>query len=180
MHMEYSKRLKAEAKGYGLPVQSLVLAYLLVCGFTDNEAYEIAYRENETLSKTQNISIRENIVQNPNFKEIVEKIREKVTGSAGSLPISGSRQSEQLSKDDIATILRRQMDALPDGDKAKTDAAIKYAELYQYKKDDPKDENDYLPHIWLPQACFICQYKEFYEKNYKNEKKEEKEDGKGS
>lgn len=167
---DYSKRLKTEAQGYGIPPQSLVLAYLLVCGFTDNEAYSIAYSSNEVLSKAQNIGIRDSIVQNPNFQDIVEKIRVKLTGTTKPLTGTGGRQAEQLSKDDIATILRRQMDALPDGDKAKTDAAIKYAELYQYKREDPKDENEYLPHIWLPQPCFLCQYKAEVENNRKKMK----------
>ncbi len=161
--MDYSKRLRVEAKNYGIPVQSLVMAYLLVCGFTDVEAYDVAYQDNKSLSRSQNISVRESIVVNPNFQDIVSKLSEKITGATAKGRGTGGRTAEQLSKDDIATILRRQMEALPDGDKAKTDAAIKYAELYQYKKDDPKDDNDYLPHIWLPQPCFICQYKHFYE-----------------
>ena len=175
---EYSKRLKAEAKGMGIPPQSLVMAYLLACGFSDNEAYTIAYSCNEALSKTQNISIREQIVQNPNFQEIVERVRTKITGK-GTAPAKSSDSAQQLSKEDIATILKRQMDALPDGDKAKTDAAIKYAELYQYKKDDPKDDNEYLPHIWLPMPCFLCQYKQDYDERRKAEKTDKKEeDGK--
>ena len=178
---EYSKRLKAEAKGFGIPPQSLVMAYLLACGFTDNEAYTIAYSCNEALSKERNISIRESIVQNPNYKDIVERIRGKITGNT-TRPAASSGGSQQLSKEDIATILKRQMDALPDGDKAKTDAAIKYAELYQYKKDDPKDDNDYLPHIWLPMPCFLCQYKQDYDdrKKAENFKKTEKDDGEDS
>ena len=152
---DYSKRLKTEAQGYGIPPQS-----------------------NEVLSKAQNIGIRDSIVQNPNFQDIVEKIRVKLTGTTKPLTGTGGRQAEQLSKDDIATILRRQMDALPDGDKAKTDAAIKYAELYQYKREDPKDENEYLPHIWLPQPCFLCQYKAEVENNRKkaNDNGEKAED----
>ena len=177
---EYSKRLKSEAKGLGIPVQSLVLAYLLVCGFTEAEAYDIAYSCNDTFSRQQNINIREQIVQNPNFQDIVDRLRTKITGKDKKGRAGLPKKTEQLSKDDIAEILKRQMDALPDGDKAKTDAAIKYAELYQYKKDDPKDDNDYLPHIWLPQACFLCQYKDEYEKNHINESKKAQEDGKDS
>lgn len=177
---DYSKRLKTEAKQLGIPVQSLVLAYLLVCGFTDSEAYDIAYTCNATFSRQQNINIRDNIVQNPNFQDIVDRLRTKITGKDRKGKAGIPKKTEQLSKDDIAEILKRQMDALPDGDKAKTDAAIKYAELYQYKKDDPKDDNDYLPHIWLPQACFLCQYKDEYEKNHINDKKNAKDDGKDS
>lgn len=166
---DYSKRLRSEAKQYGIPAQSLVLAYLLVCGFTESEAYDIAYTCNASFSKAQNINIRDNIVRNPNFQDIVDRLRKKITGDSKTGK-AGPKKTEQLSKDDIAEILKRQMDALPDGDKAKTDAAIKYAELYQYKKDDPKDDNDYLPHIWLPQPCFLCQYKEEYEKNHNKRK----------
>ena len=174
--MDYSKKLKAEAKNYGLPVQSLILGYLLVCGLTEAEAYDIAYSCNAAFSKAQNISIRENIVQSPGFKDAVEKLRMKITGKRSDSSSVTGKKGEQLSKEDIAEILKRQMEALPDGDKAKTDAAIKYAELYQYKKDDPKDDNDYLPHIWLPQPCFLCQYKEDYERRNRKTKEDGKKD----
>ena len=77
----------------------------------------------------------------------------------------------QLSKDDIANILRKQIDALPDGDKAKTDAAIKYAELFAMKKEETKDEREEdIIRAWLPLPCYDCPYKTAYDNAHKEKK----------
>ena len=79
---EYSKRLRAEAASLGIPTQSLVMAYLMACGFTDNEAYEIAYSCNASFSKSKNVTIRQNIIEGTGFPEMVIRIKQKLAGGA--------------------------------------------------------------------------------------------------
>ena len=170
---EYSKRLRAEAASLGIPTQSLVMAYLMACGFTDNEAYEIAYSCNASFSKSKNVTIRQNIIEGTGFPEMVIRIKQKLAGGALS-PTSATASNMaggQLSKDDIANILRKQIDALPDGDKAKTDAAIKYAELFAMKKEETKDEREEdIIRAWLPLPCYDCPYKTAYDNAHKEKK----------
>lgn len=145
--MTESKRLKTEAQKYGIPVQTYALATLMAAGWTAAEAYALAYYENESFGASRNAQIRDGIVENPNFMEIVDKIRAGFAGVTTATMKSG----KQLSKEDIADILQRQILALPDGDKAKTDAAVKYAELYAMKKEEVKDDGDEkIIHVFLP------------------------------
>lgn len=157
--MELSARIKKEAERIGVPAETLLMADLMAIGYTDNEAYNIAYAANEHFSKKQNISIRENIISAPGYEDLVKErvteIAEKIGRPMGA--ISGS--TDQLSKDEVAAQLRRQIELLPDGSKEKADVLMKYADLFAYKKEEPKNEEEDIIRVWMPLTCDICPYK---------------------
>lgn len=153
--MELSARLKNEALKYNVPAQTLVMADLMGIGYSVNEAYNIAYSENASLSKQQNISIRENITGGLNFKKLLKE-RGKEPVSAVQTP---TELKNQYSKDEIADMLRTQIENLPDGSKEKADVLMKYADLFAYKKEDKKAEDEDVIRIWMPLTCDICPYK---------------------
>ncbi len=147
-----SKRLKEEASKYGIPVQSYSMATLMAAGWTAAESYALAYYKNESFSASQNASIRDNIVQNPNFGEIVDKIR-------ASFPPVGSGQVETgsytiPSKDELAKIIATEMRSLTG--KERVDAAMRLADLYAMKKEEVKEEEEKIIHVYLPLTCALC------------------------
>ena len=156
-----SKRLKEEAKKYGIPVQTYALATLMAAGWTAAEAYSLAYYQNASFTATQNATIKDNIVQNPNFKEIVQKLRKEIATSGGvKLYNTGSELSYgddgQLSKNEIATLLRQQIEALPDG-KEKAAVVMQYATLFaMQKREEDKDDEEKIIHVYLPLTCTLC------------------------
>lgn len=147
-----SKRLKEEAKKYGVPVQTYALATLMAAGWTAAEAYALAYYKNESFSASQNAQIRDNIVQNPTFGEMVENIRNTfpslglVKHTASSSPIP--------SKDELAQIIATEMRSL--SGKERVDAAMRLADLYAMKKEEVKDDEEQIIHVYLPLTCPIC------------------------
>lgn len=158
--MELSARLKREAQKYNVPAQTLVMADLMGIGYTENEAYSIAYSENASLSKQQNIGIRENIVNAMNFKQLLgDRNVNRFTMEQGE-----GEQKMQYSKDEIASMLRTQIERLPDGSKEKADVLMKYADLFAYKKEEKKGDEEDIIRIWMPATCDICPYKKGAEK----------------
>ena len=70
--MELSKQKQTEAKKLNVTVQYLVFADLCAVGYSEADAYIIAYPENAALSVRQNDSIRKNIVESAKFKKLLE------------------------------------------------------------------------------------------------------------
>ena len=159
--MEYSQRLKKEAKKYGVPVQSLVMADLIAIGYTANEAYTVAYQGNASFSQERNITLRENIIASPGFSDMV---RDR-GGRMENVSALSAEIKPQYSKEEIASKLRAQIEMLPDGSKEKADVLMKYADLLAYKREETKTEEDII-RIWLPLTCDICPYKKKYEDNH--------------
>lgn len=154
--MEYSARLKREAQQYGVPAQTLIMADLMRLGYTENEAYSIAYSENAALSKQQNITIRENITMAPTFAQLM---RERGGTKADAADDTPAGEMGQMTKDDVAAQLKRQIDLLPDGSKEKADVLMKYADLFAMKKEEKKAEEEDVIRIWMPLSCDLCPYK---------------------
>ena len=159
--MEYSPRLRKEAEKFKVPAQTIVMADLMSIGYSANEAYEIAYSENAVLSKQQNISIRENIIQAVGFNDILKR-RKRIADVKTAAP-QGDDAAPQMTKEQVAAQLKTQIDMLPDGSKEKADVLMKYADLFAYKKEEKKGDDEDIIRIWMPLTCDICPFKKKYE-----------------
>lgn len=157
--MELSARLKKEAEKRNVPAETLLMADLMAIGYTDNEAYNIAYSENEQYSKKRNISIRENITATSDYEALLEERRSRIAEKVGLPQGTASGSTEQMTKDEVASQLRRQIELLPDGSKEKADVLMKYADLFSYKKEEPKNEDEDIIRVWMPLTCDICPLK---------------------
>lgn len=153
--MELSARIKRDAKRRNVAPQTLVMADLMAIGYSDNEAYNIAYSENATLAKKRNITIRDNITHAVGFKDLLTERSQEIRGTN----VTPTDIAEQMSKDEVASQLRRQIEMLPDGSKEKADVLMKYADLFAYKKEEKKGEEEDIIRIWMPLTCDICPYK---------------------
>lgn len=157
--MELSARLKKEAESRKVPAETLLMADLMAIGYTDNEAYNIAYAENASFSKKQNMSIRENIISTPDYEALVNERRSRIADRVGLPAGTASGSTDQMTKDEVASQLRRQIELLPDGSKEKADVLMKYADLFSYKKEEPKNEEEDVIRVWMPLTCDICPLK---------------------
>ncbi len=155
--MEISARIKKEAERYGVPAQTLVMTDLMAAGYSETEAYSIAYSTNMSFSKTQNENIRKSITGSEAFAAMLEDRRLTIRGRAG-IGLTADIKP-QYSKEEIASQLRSQIDMLPDGSKEKTDALMKYADLFAMKKEEKKADEEDVIRIWMPLTCDICPYK---------------------
>ena len=161
--MELSARLKKEAERHNVPAETLLMADLAAIGYTENEAYSIAYADNAQFSKKQNISIRENITANADYEALVGERRTMIAERLGAQTPTASVSTDQMSKDEVASQLRRQIELLPDGSKEKADVLMKYADLFSYKKEEPKNEEEDIIRVWMPLTCDICPLKKRYD-----------------
>ena len=77
--MELSQAKTKEAKKLNVTVAYMVFADLLSIGYSENDAYAIAYPENAGLSVHQNNSIRKNIMESVKFRKLLEERRNRHT-----------------------------------------------------------------------------------------------------
>ena len=168
--MEYSKRIEKEAKKYGVPAQSLILADLCSIGYTEAEAYSIAYAENSMLSFQQNQSIRDGITKSGRFKEMLNDRIEKL-GSRVALP--DGEDVELISTEEAAKQVLRVAQSLPERSKERGEMFQKYTELLRKNSTvDVEPEEDSI-RIYLPLKCNDCPLLQEY-----NEKQKEIETAK--
>ena len=86
--MELSLSKTKEAKKLNVTVQYLIFADLCALNYSEEDAYAIAYPENESLSQQQNKSIRDNIVQSAKFKKLFEDRRQRIKQGAAAAVVS--------------------------------------------------------------------------------------------
>lgn len=130
----------------------------MAAGYAETEAYDIAYSTNMSFSKQQNTKVRKSITGNDSFASLLEDRKRAIRGLAGA-GLVDSDIKPQYSKEEIASQLRAQIDMLADGSKEKTDALMKYADLFAMKKEEKKAEDEDIIRVWLPLTCDICPYK---------------------
>ena len=155
--IEYSQKLKQEAKKSKVPVQTLIMADLMAIGYGKADAYNIAYFNNASFSRERNKTIRDSITDTDAFDELVEE-RSKLNIGKG---IVGTDDAELMADIDVARDILRSARQLPDG----KERAELMSKFYDIKKkigaaDDEKD----VVRIWLPLTCHICP---FYKKETK-------------
>ena len=168
--MDYSKRIEKEAKKYGVAPQSLVLADLCSIGYTEAEAYSIAYTENSMLSFQQNQSIRDGITKSARFKEMLGDRIEKL-GSRVARP--DGEDVELISTEDAAKQVLRVAQSLPEGSKERGEMFQKYTELLRKNSTVDVEPEDDSIRIYLPLKCNDCPLLQEY-----NEKQREIEEAK--
>ena len=155
--IEFSQKLKQEAKKSKVPVQTLIMADLMAIGYGKADAYNIAYFNNASFSRERNKTIRDSITDTDAFDELVEERSKLNIGKS----IIGTDDAELMADIDVARDILRSARQLPDG----KERAELMSKFYDIKKkigaaDDEKD----VVRIWLPLTCHICP---FYKKETK-------------
>lgn len=151
--MELSKQKQTEAKKLNVTVQYLVMADLMAVGYSENDAYIIAYPENEGLSVQQNNSIRTNIVESVKFKKLLENRRTRVKdGVAAPVMLD---EVELVGTEEVMKEILRSAKQQPVGSKERADLFAKYNEIKTKNEQGVEDDTDNINFVF-PLKCNQC------------------------
>jgi len=151
--MDLSKQKQTEAKKLNVTVQYLVMADLMAVGYSENDAYIIAYHENEGLSVQQNNSIRTNIVESVKFKKLLENRRTRVKdGVAAPVMLD---EVELVGTEEVMKEILRSAKQQPVGSKERADLFAKYNEIKTKNEQGVEDDTDNINFVF-PLKCNQC------------------------
>lgn len=171
--MEFSARIKKEAKHYGVRPDWLVMADLRSIGYSDAEAYAIVHQESAAMSASNEITLREKIVKTSEFKNLVEDRKSLLKqGKAAAV----GDDIELISKEQVAKELLRSAFMQPEGSKERGDFLMKYDDITRKNAEiDTKNDDDGGVGIYLPEKCYQCVLLEAYLEKQKKLEREEKD-----
>lgn len=151
--MDLSKQKQTEAKKLNVTVQYLVMADLMAVGYSENDAYIIAYPENEGLSVQQNNSIRTNIVESVKFKKLLDNRRTRVKdGVAAPVMLD---EVELVGTEEVMKEILRSAKQQPVGSKERADLFAKYNEIKTKNEQGVEDDTDNINFVF-PLKCNQC------------------------
>lgn len=151
--MDLSKQKQTEAKKLNVTVQYLVMADLMAVGYSENDAYIIAYPENEGLSLQQNNSIRTNIIESVKFKKLLENRRTRVKdGVAAPVMLD---EVELVGTEEVMKEILRSAKQQPVGSKERADLFAKYNEIKTKNEQGVEDDTDNINFVF-PLKCNQC------------------------
>lgn len=151
--MDLSKQKQTEAKKLNVTVQYLVMADLMAVGYSENDAYIIAYPENEGLSAQQNNSIRTNIIESVKFKKLLENRRTRVKdGVAAPVMLD---EVELVGTEEVMKEILRSAKQQPVGSKERADLFAKYNEIKTKNEQGVEDDTDNINFVF-PLKCNQC------------------------
>lgn len=164
--MELSKTKQTEAKKLNVTVQYLVMADLMAIGYSENDAYDIAYPENAALAQQQTNSIRNNIIESAKFKKLLENRRSRVKDGVAT-PVM-LEEVELVGTEEVMKEILRSAKQQPVGSKERADLFAKYNEIKTKSEQGVEDDADNINFV-LPLKCNQCpllySYNEFLKEN---------------
>ena len=165
--LELSPSFKKQAKKLNVSEAQIIMADLISIGYTENDAYVIAFQENAALSVQTNASIREKILASQKFKALL-KARSERNMSEGVQ----TETEDLLDKTQTAQLIMQSALKLPVDSKERIEGLMKYSDLMGYKKEDAGDTKDQIMFAF-PIKCYQCpllhSYNEFRKKNGEKE-----------
>lgn len=169
--MELSKQKQTEAKKLNVTIQYLVMADLMAVGYSETDAYAIAYMENEALSVQQNNSIRTNITDSAKFKKLLENRTRRVKDGVAA-PIH-LEEVELVGTEEVLKEILRSARQQPVGSKERADLYAKYNDIKKENEQDTDDGTDAI-RFFFPLKCHQCPLLYAYNEEIKNNKENAK------
>lgn len=151
--MDLSKQKITEAKKLNVTVQYLVMADLMSIGYSESDAYTIAFPENQALAAKQNNSIRTNIVESVKFKKLLENRQSRVKEGIAA-PISLD-DVELVGTEEVLKEILRSAKQQPVGSKERADLYAKYNDIKKESEQGGKDNTDTINFVF-PLKCNQC------------------------
>lgn len=178
--MDFSSRIKKEAKHYGVKPDWLIMADLRSVGYSDAEAYSIVHQESYALSAGNEIALRDNIVKTTEYKNLVSD-RTKLLRES-KVKVSGDDSDiELLSPKDVAKELLKSAFMQPAGSKERGDFLMKYDDITRKNQEiDTKGDDDGGVGIYVPMKCYQCPLMKAYKENLKKKEENEEEEKDGA
>ena len=151
--MELSKQKQTEAKKLNVTLQYLVMADLMAIGYIEEDAYAIAFQENEALAIQQNNSIRQNIIESAKFKKLLDNRKQRVKDGSAT-PVSLD-EVELVGTEEVLKEILRSAKQQPIGSKERDDLYAKYHELKKENEQGTEDDTDAIS-FFFPAKCSQC------------------------
>lgn len=151
--MELSKQKQTEAKKLNVTTSYLVMADLMAIGYTEEDAYVIAFPDNVSLSVQQNTGIRKSVVESAKFKKLLETRRSRVKDGIAT-PIDLD-EVELVSTEEVLKEILRSAKQQPIGSKERADLYAKYNDIKKENEQGAEDETDTI-NFMFPLKCNQC------------------------
>ncbi len=151
--MELSKAKQNEAKKLNVTTQYMVMADLMAIGYSEEDAYTIAYPENEAMSVQQNTGVRTNIIESAKFKKLLEARRTRVKDGIAT-PIQ-LEEVELVGTEEVLKEILRSAKQQPVGSKERADLYAKYNDIRKENEQGTEDETDTI-NFMFPLKCNQC------------------------
>lgn len=170
--MDFSSRIRKEAKYYGVRPDWIVMADLRSIGYTDVEVYSIVHPEACALSADKESTLRNNITANANYKKLVADRKERLSSSSVMSIVKDD--IDLITPEQVAKEILRSAMSLPEGSKERGDMLVKYEEVLRKNADvDTHKQEDDGVGIYLPLKCCQCKlFAEYSKKNQQNAQSE--------
>ena len=162
--MELSKTKQNEAKKLNVTTQYMVMADLMAIGYSEEDAYTIAYPENEAMSVQQNTGVRTNIIESAKFKKLLEARRTRVKEGIAT-PIQ-LEEVELVGTEEVLKEILRSAKQQPVGSKERADLYAKYNDIRKENEQGTEDETDTI-NFMFPLKCNQCPLLFAYNKEMK-------------
>ena len=151
--MDLSQVFKKQAKKLGVPESYIVYADLMSIGYSENDAYTIAFPENAGLSQKQNESIMKSVLVSPKFKKVLEQRRENIkSGVAIPIPVD---EIELVGTEEVLKEILRSAKQQPSGSKERADLFAKYNDIKRENEQTVNNEQDSIMFAF-PIKCYQC------------------------
>lgn len=166
--MELSQSFQKQAKKLGASPEYLIMADLMSVGYSEQDAYAIAYHENAALSAQQNKAILDNIISSSKFKKVFDERRSHIK-SGVSIPIPVD-EVQLVGTEEVMKEILRSAKQQPVGSKDRADLFAKYNEIKTKNEQGTESKTDSI-NFYLPQKCSQCpllySYNDYLKKNGK-------------
>lgn len=151
--MDVSKNLEDKAKKFGASVRDMIMADLVGIGYTESDAYAIAFNGVTPMSMYQLREAREKILKKVGYKRALAARLEQ-QGMSEHLHIDG--EDELIDKRKTAKLIMNAAMKQPLDSKERIDGLMKYADIMGYKRD--VEESDVTENIsfFFPLKCNQC------------------------
>ena len=151
--MELSKQKQTEAKKLNVTIQYLAMADLMSIGYSEQDAYTIAFPENEALASQQNDSIRKSIVESTKFKKLLDNRKQRVKDGVAT-PVE-LEDVELVGTEEVLKEILRSAKQQPVGSKERADLYAKYNDIKKENEQGTEDETDAI-NFYFPAKCSQC------------------------
>lgn len=151
--MDVSKNLEDKAKKYGASVRDLIMADLVGIGYTENDAYAIAYNGVMPMQVYQVREAREKILKKAGYKRALSARLEQ-QGMNEHLPVDG--EDELIDKRKTAKLIMNAALKQPNDSKERIEGLMKYADIMGYKRDVEDSDATESISFFFPLKCNQC------------------------
>lgn len=148
-----SKQKENEAKKLGVTIQYLVMADLMAVGYSEEDAFVIAYPENMGRAEHLNSSVRKTVVESAKFNKLLEDRRSRIKdGVAAPARLD---EVELVGTEEVMKEILRSAQQQPLGSKERADLFAKYNEIKTKNEQGIEDDSDNINFVF-PLKCNQC------------------------